>query len=248
MIGLIGFGRFGRLATKYLTQDYPVHVFTPSGKLAEISALGAKPVSLVEAASQDIVIISVPISQFKSTVEYIKPFLKRGAVVVDVCSVKEYPVACMKKILPKHIQILATHPMFGPDSAGRSVRGAKIVMWPERMNDDIYRQIKVYLLGRGLMVSEVDPTRHDQQMAVSLSLTHFIGRGLDEFGIKPLEVDTEGYKRLLGIMDVVTHDTWQLFLDMQHYNRYAPKVRTDFLEALLRVETKINEAEEQSGK
>lgn len=243
MIGLIGFGRFGRLAAKYLAQDYPVHIFTPSGKFAEIAAMGANPVSIVEAASQDIVIISVPISEFKSTLQYIKPFLKRGAVVVDVCSVKEYAVTCMRKILPKHIQILATHPMFGPDSAARSVRGAKIVMWPERINADIYRQIKVYLLGKGLMVSEVDPSRHDQQMALSLSLTHFIGRGLEEFGARPLEVDTEGYKRLLGIMGFVVNDSWQLFMDMQHYNRYAPKVRADFMEALLKVESKIAEIE-----
>jgi prephenate dehydrogenase len=48
-----------------------------------------------------------------------------------------------------------------------------------------------------------------------------IGRTLSEYGASPLDIDTEGYKRLLHILEVVERDTWQLFQDMHHYNPYA---------------------------
>ena len=50
--------------------------------------------------------------------------LKENAVIVDVCSVKEYPVQWMRELLPANVSILATHPMFGPDSAADSFTAA----------------------------------------------------------------------------------------------------------------------------
>lgn len=99
--------------------------------------------------------------------------------------------------------------------------------------------MKKYLIGKGLNVIEATPEEHDRQIAVSLALTHFIGRGLDEFGAKELTIDTEGYKRLLHILGVVTHDTWQLFRDMYRYNPYAREERLAFMAALKRLEEKL---------
>lgn len=240
MIGVIGLGRFGRLAVKYLVKDQSVCVYTPSGRYDEIEALGAKPVSFAEACIQDIVLLCVPISKFAENVEYAAPFIRPGALVVDVCSVKEYPVACMRKYLPEHAQILATHPMFGPDSAAVSLCGAKIVLCPERVDAERYQQIKVCLEAKGLEIIETTPEEHDRETARSLALPHFIGRGMEAMGLAPLEIDTEGFKRLLHVMGVVTHDTWQLFMDMQTYNRFAAIARREFMAALNQVEDKIN--------
>ena len=80
------------------------------------------------------------------------------------------------------------------------------------------------------MVVESTPEEHDRQIAVSLALTHFIGRALSEFGAGPLDIDTEGYNRLLHILEVVTHDTWQLFMDMHRYNPFARQQREAFIE------------------
>ena len=89
------------------------------------------------------------------------------------------------------------------------------------------------------MWSISSPEEHDRQIAVSLSLTHFIGRALDEFGAEELLIDTEGYKRLLHILGVVTHDTWQLFLDMHQYNPYAKENRQAFMAAMSRLEERL---------
>ena len=57
----------------------------------------------------------------------------------------------------------------------------------------------------GLVVIESTPEDHDKQIAVSLALTHFIGRALSEFGAGPLEIDTEGYSRLLQWRNELVH-------------------------------------------
>jgi prephenate dehydrogenase len=76
-------------------------------------------------------------------------------------------------------------------------------------------------------------------MASSLLLTHFIGRGLLEYGARPTGIDTEGYKRLLRILQTVQNDTSQLFRDMNRYNAFAPAMRRRFLAALRRVDRRV---------
>ena len=73
----------------------------------------------------------------------IAPLLSPDALVIDVCSVKEYPVRLMKELLPERVSILATHPMFGPDSAAHALQGRKIVLCAERIADFAYQKIKI---------------------------------------------------------------------------------------------------------
>lgn len=239
MIGILGFGRFGKLMAHYLAGDFEVVVYNRSDNAHEIMASGAKPASLDVACRQKIIILSVPISVFRDTLETIAPLLAPDALVIDVCSVKEYPVRLMKELLPEQVSILATHPMFGPDSAAHELQGRKIVLCGERINASVYQKIKSYLMSKGLVVIEATPEAHDRQIAVSLALTHFIGRSLAEFGATPLDVDTEGYQRLLHVLGVVENDTWQLFEDMNTYNPYAAESRSAFMAAVQRIHQRL---------
>ena len=239
MIGIIGFGRFGKLTAGYLAEDFEVYVFNRTDKSAEIKKAGARSASLKTVCRQKIVILCVPISTFKEVLVEIGPLLNKDSVVVDVCSVKVYPTEWMKTSLPETVSILATHPIFGPDSASDSLKGRKIFLSPIRISKQPYQKIKTYLASKELVLIESTPEDHDEQIAVSLSLTHYIGRALSEFGAAPLGIDSEGYKRLLHILEVVENDTWQLFYDMHRYNPYAQKKRTAFLQALQKIEEQI---------
>jgi prephenate dehydrogenase len=239
MIGIIGFGRFGKLTAGYLAEDFEVYVFNRTNKSAEIKKAGARSASLKTVCRQKIVILCVPISTFKEVLVEIGPLLNKDSVVVDVCSVKVYPTEWMKTSLPETVSILATHPIFGPDSASDSLKGRKIFLSPIRISKQPYQKIKTYLASKELVLIESTPEDHDEQIAVSLSLTHYIGRALSEFGAAPLGIDSEGYKRLLHILEVVENDTWQLFYDMHRYNPYAQKKRTAFLQALQKIEEQI---------
>ena len=239
MIGIIGFGRFGKLTTRYLAEEFDVAVYHRTDKSMEINRTGARAASLATVCRQDIVIPCVPICVLQEVLQDIAPLLRPDALIVDVCSVKEYPVRLMTDILPDTVSILATHPMFGPDSASDSLEGRKICLCKVRIAEKKYQNIKVYLESKELVVIEATAQEHDEQIATSLSLTHFIGRTLSEYGAEQLDIDTEGYKRLLHILEVVERDTWQLFLDMHHYNSYAKEKRVAFMEVMQDINSRL---------
>jgi prephenate dehydrogenase len=239
-IGIIGFGRFGELTARYLARAFSVVVSTRSDKDKEIKACGARPASFETACRQEIVILCMPISAMRETLKKASPLLREDALVVDVCSVKVYPVQWMRELLPETVSILPTHPMFGPDSAARSLKDCKIVLCPERIDSDRYRKIKAWLDAQGLVVIKATAQEHDEKIAVSLSLTHFIGRSLSAFGARDLDIDTEGYKRLMHILGVVSHDTWQLFEDMHTYNPYARNKRQAFIDAMTGIHERLD--------
>lgn len=241
MIGVFGFGRFGKLMVRYLADDFPVVVRDTGKKPEQIAAAGARPAALEETANQKIVILSVPISALEETLHRVRPHLCDDALVIDVSSVKVLPDRWMAEHLPAGVFYLPTHPMFGPDSAADSLEGKKIVLCPGRIEFPRYESIRSYLEQKGLVVIEASPEAHDREIAVSLALTHFIGRSLSRFGASPLAIDTEGYKRLLHILEVVENDTWQLFSDMNRYNPFAEEVRKRFKKAMGEIERKLEE-------
>jgi prephenate dehydrogenase len=237
MIGLIGYGRFGKLTVRHLAPDCEVLVHTRDpAKATDIQQAGGRLVSLTRACAQQTVILCVPISTMQATLKRIAPLLHPGTLVVDVCSVKVLPVQWMRRHLPDQVQILASHPMFGPDSATDSLAGHKLVICPERISPARLEPIVAWLKSKRLEVIETTADQHDREIAVSLALTHFIGRSLSAFGAHPLDIDTEGYKRLLHILGVVDNDTWQLFEDMHHYNPYARDKRKAFIEAMIKID------------
>src|SRR5690606_41161912 len=51
-----------------------------------------------EVASCDYLVPCIPIDSYQSMLSTIKPLLKQGTVVVDICSVKEEPVRIIREI------------------------------------------------------------------------------------------------------------------------------------------------------
>ena len=239
-IGLIGFGRLGQLLSKYLIQDFHITVYDPHLDHDKARAMGLTPGTMAEACAHDIVIPLVPISAFDAVIQQMAPLLKAGSMVVDACSVKVKPVESMQKYLPASINILATHPMFGPDSAAETLFGAKLVLCPVRVDEKRYREIYLYLDKHGMKLIEATPEEHDRQISRSLFLAHFLGRTLIELDAEPLDIDTKGYRRLMKILLTVENDSWQLFEDMYNYNPYAEEIRKDFLGAVENVVERLN--------
>ncbi len=240
-IGLIGFGRLGRLIAKNLAQDADLYIYDTFDYSDEIKELGAQSVDLKTVCNCPIVIPFVPMSELEELLKQMAPYLKKDSLVIDVCSVKTMPVQWMKEYLPEEVSILGTHPMFGPDSAKDTLFGCKIVLCPIRIKEDIYQGIKSYLETHGLKVIEAAPEEHDKQIAHSLLLTHFIGRSLMDFEAKSLPIDTKGYRRLMKILETVENDSWQLFEDMNRYNPYAKETRDNFLASMSSISQKVNQ-------
>lgn len=238
-VGLIGFGRLGKLLVRFFARDYRILVFDAKPQPRAVRALGARPADLSEVCAQDIVIPCVPIKAFEALIKRIAPLLRPGALVIDVCSVKEHPVRVMRRWLPKDVGILGTHPNFGPDSASESLRGQKLIVCKVRISASLYRRAMGAWRRKGLSIIEMSPAAHDRKAAASLALTHFIGRSLIAFGAKSTGVDTEGYKRLLRILQTVQNDSWRLFEDMNRFNAYAPAMRRRFLRSLRAIDARV---------
>ncbi len=235
-IGLFGYGRFGRFAAPYLGKAGEVYVYDPFVR-AGAPTSSVKFASLHEVASQEVLILAVPISAIEECCRSIAPHLRPGALVADVCSVKIDPLHRMEAVLPPHAEILGTHPLFGPDSAGSGIEGLKIALCPVRCNR--LPAVRRFLEGLGLNIIETTPEDHDRAMAETQSLFHLLARALQELGAKITEIATPGPERLWRDLDILQHDSYQLFVDLQQRNPFAGEMRHRLIQKLVELDAKL---------
>jgi len=165
----------------------------------------------------------VPINRMKSLIKSISSRLKPGTIVIDLCSVKEQPVKWMKRFIPKGIQILGTHPLFGQVSAGNNLRGLSIVLCPVNISRSNLKSIIDFLRSFGLTIHLLSGADHDRLMASTLFITQYVGRASYELLTESF-INTPNYERLATIARSSQSDSIELFLDMYRYNRFARKI------------------------
>lgn len=237
-IAIIGYGRFGRLLAKILKPYGEIFILSNH----PVETKGLKQIDLVELGSMDWVIPAVPISALEATLKKMSRFLQPGSLVMDVCSVKVYPCRWLKKYIPKNVEIIGSHPMFGPDSAKAGLAGLQVVICPLRQSTERLAQVRAVFKNLGLKITETSPADHDRQAALNLGLVHFIGRALAKVMTPKQDITTLGYERLQAIYENVNNDSWQLFFDMQNFNPYTKKIRSNFVKALEGLQTQINKS------
>lgn len=203
---LIGFGRFGRLLSDIL-RDQDITTFDKNDTLDNLNLF-------------DTLFLTIPIHTFETAVQKIAPHLKPGATVIDTCSVKIYPTECMKKYLNDTITIIATHPLFGPDSYYRS-HDNRMMMHFAHGDKTSYDHWKNYFSQKNINIIEMTPDDHDRYAAYSQGVTHLIGRTLQKAQIQSTPIDTLGFTQLLNIMNQTCHDSIELFHDLQRHNPYT---------------------------
>jgi prephenate dehydrogenase len=236
-LGILGFGRFGRLVALHLKTHFDVVVYDRKDRAEEAADLGVRIGALREVASCAILVLCVPISRIEAALEAVAPHLGAETLVVDTCSVKEYPVALMERVLPAHVDILGTHPLFGPDSAADTLQGKKIVLCPVRLRS--LRRVVAFLRSLKLDVMISSPESHDREMAHTQAIVQFLGRAFLEMGLTHETMATPGYERLIRILEVVQNDTWELFHDLQTFNRFAGPMRQRLIESLSLIDERL---------
>jgi len=240
-IGVYGLGRFGFFWSELLAQKYDVSGYNRSF-LEKIP----KKVSIVDESSIlqcDVLFLCVSISSLESVLESITGRINPDCLVFDTCSVKVYPVKLMKAILPNSVSIIATHPMFGPDSGKDGVKNLPIVFIPVRDMGGYSNIWKQIFIDFGLKVIEITADEHDRDAAFTQGVTHFIGRVLDGLELKDSEIATTGYKSLLAIVEQTCNDPLQLFMDLQHFNPYTHKMRQSLNESLKKTMNMLSDAD-----
>jgi prephenate dehydrogenase len=231
LVGILGYGRFGQVMGDILKQDFDVLVSNRSDKSAIAKENGVKFVPVPELIERcDAIFLCVPISEMENTLKSNK--FKEGSIVIDTCSVKEYPVELMIRHLPIGTEIIATHPMFGPDSVKGGLKGLNFVIHNIRCNKEKYASWFNYFKSKGLNVVDVSPKEHDRLAANSQGITHFIGRILERMGAEPTPIDTTGFMKLMEVKKQTCNDTMQLFRDLQMRNKFTRQMRARFYYAV----------------
>ena len=147
-------------------------------------------------ADSDFIIITTPVLKIVSIAKIVAPFLKKGAILTDAGSTKEYIVNNIEKLDLKGAYFAGSHPIAGSEKSGvRSAdvnlfRGAYcIVTRTKDSNPKAVNKIKRFWAAIGMRVVELSPRTHDMIFsrvshlphASSVSLVNAIGRDSLDF-------------------------------------------------------------------
>ncbi|SFL06530.1 prephenate dehydrogenase [Pseudovibrio ascidiaceicola] len=229
-LGIVGLGAFGQLAALHLAQYFEIMAYDPSPDVAKLAKqLGVHLTSLHSVSQADVILIAAPVSSFEQVVSEIAVACKPGALVIDVGSVKVVPSEIMRWLLPDNVDIVASHPLFGPQSATTGIKGLKIAVCP--IQGKRHARLVAFLRKiLGLTVIVTTPEDHDQEAAVVQGLTHLIAKVLLRMGPLPTRMTTKSFDLLSEAISMVQHDAPEVFEAIEKANPYAETVRRRFFD------------------
>lgn len=219
-VGIIGYGRFGRLWATVVGADHDVLVYDiePMDQTTTLEDLCAR---------SSTIFLCVPINQFDDVVQSIAGLIRPSTTIFDTCSVKMHPAGSMQKHLGnvEDVTLVATHPMFGPDSAANGVKGLSMMMSLLQGDETRYDQWREEMSKLGIRVVEMSPAEHDRLAAYSQGVTHYVGRLLEQLELQETPIDTQGFKILRSLIEQTCNDSFELFRDLQTYNSFTSEMR-----------------------
>ncbi len=161
----------------------------------------------------------MPIDHFEEVVEQVSPYTRPEQVIIDITSIKVFPVETMHKHIKTGLT-LGIHPIFGPGA--RSIASQNFVLTPTNERErTLAQKIREYLETRGAKVTLMTPQEHDEVMAVVLGLSHFIALvsadTLVSFDkLKQMEaIGGITYKVLLTLVESVISEDPELYASLQ---------------------------------
>lgn len=234
---VLGAGKMGVWYAKYCKAkgDTVVLADRNAEKLAKLKVeLGVQTADFPTAVkSADRVLICVSISSLEETVKKIASATHKGQAVMDICSIKKYPVDVMHKYL-KGALVLGTHPVFGPGSNG--VANKAYVLTPTNPEEEAYaKEFQAWLEKEEAHVFVMTPEKHDELMSIILGFSHFVGLAVCETLIeqptfkesKTLAGTT--YRMLFTLAESVAQETPDLYANVQTKVPGLAKIEDHFL-------------------
>lgn len=238
---VIGYGRFGSLLVRELTKWGKVDVVETAPLNESLLPPNAQIVPPERALQSPVIFLTIPIRHIQRWINTYGPGIQPGTLLIDCASVKETVIGWILPVaLHQKFYYVASHPLFGPDSAARGIAGHRIVIIPQIIPYGLLRQvIRLFESKLGLQVLRMSAVEHDRMMAYNLSLVHLIGRALGNMNIDQLPLKMDNLDGLLRISKIATNDTFELFLDMNRYNPFAPRIQKEFREAVAELVRRI---------
>lgn len=175
MLIIGGTGEMGQWFTRFSKEHgYEVVVWGSSRRVDVAESMGVEFASDLDHAigDSDIVVVSVPIDITEKVIAETAPKMKDGSLLMDITSLKAKPIEAMKKYAPEGVEILGTHPMFGPSIP--SLHGQIVIMTPVKGRcDKWFPIIRALFENNGAHIEVIDAKEHDRFVSVVQGLTHF---------------------------------------------------------------------------
>ena len=238
-VGIIGYGQFGAFVHRLVAQFLPsceVHIYSRR----EGNGNDGPFTDLATAAQADVVVLCGSISEFPTQLQDVLEYVRPETVIVDVATVKEYTESVLREHAPAQPYI-ATHPMFGPASykkSGESVDGFRLVVTGHTLPESQYQALQGWLRSFGLVVITMSAAEHDQYLAETLFLTHYIAQTVTEATFVRTNIDTVSFGYLMDAVESVRADT-SLFQDVFAHNPHCAAVIERYRAAAKRVEERL---------
>lgn len=246
-VGVIGLGAFGRLMVRHLIPHLPLRGYDPAFPEAAGTGPGGIPLaSLAAVAASDIVVLATPVDRLSKVIAAIGPHLRPGAVVLDVGSVKVMPAEIMRRGLPEHVEIVGTHPLFGPQSACEGITSLKIAVCPIR-GRSAFRIAAFLRRVLRLKVIVTTPEAHDREAAMVQGLTHLIAKVLVRMEPLPTRMTTASFDLVARAVEMVRYDAPEVFLAIERDNPFAPEVRRRFFALAAEVDAALESHHEAAA-
>jgi cyclohexadieny/prephenate dehydrogenase len=129
----------------------------------------------------DLVVLAVPVGVMGAVAEEIAPYLKPGATVTDVGSVKRQVIDAVGPHLPEGIAFIPGHPVAGTEHSGPESgfaelfdnRWCLLVPQPDAPQDAVDR-LRSFWEAMGAHVDQMDADHHDLVLAVTSHTPHLI--------------------------------------------------------------------------
>lgn len=238
-IGIIGFGQMGKIFTDIFSEGYDVLIFNRSPVVLDAKTLRAKVSTLDEACKADVVIFCLPVQSLEKFFQETSRFLKKDTVVLDITSIKEKTANLMLKAFPKNIQLLGTHPMFGPNSLKESNQ-KNIVFCPVKITPSKLVEVESVFIKAGFTIFKMTPKQHDRRMARSQLLVHLTANLTKKLKVKDLPFAPYSFRSFLKSL-AVADSSPKLVKNLVVENKFSKDIITKMIIELAKLKRQLPE-------
>jgi cyclohexadieny/prephenate dehydrogenase len=129
----------------------------------------------------DLVVLATPVGTYGELAKEIAPFLKKGAIVSDVGSVKSAVIRDVGPHIPQGVHFVPAHPIAGTEQSGPEAGFAELfdgrwcILTPPAGTDAAALEtLKEFWEGCGSQVDVMDAHHHDLVLAITSHVPHLI--------------------------------------------------------------------------
>jgi len=129
----------------------------------------------------DLVVLATPVGTYGELAKEIAPFLKKGAIVTDVGSVKSAVIRDVGPHVPEGVHFVPAHPIAGTEQSGPEAGFAELfdgrwcILTPPTGTDaEAVDKLKSFWQALGSNVDVMDAHHHDLVLAITSHVPHLI--------------------------------------------------------------------------